>query len=352
MSADVAPALRRLFVGSYTDGTDRGGIRTIAFGEGGGEAHVVRADGCGANPTYLAQRGSLLFAAHELDSCGRMAAYAIEPDGSLTCRGACTAPYDAGTCFVLPDPNGRNLFGANYLSGSVACCALLDDGRLAAGVPSRRHEGRGLRDDRQEGPHVHSLSFVPGTRLLVAVDLGLDALVIYQVDACGMLAPTAAETVRVPAGSGPRMVAYHPRLPMAALVNELACDVLVFRIDEGGLHWRIVEQLSLPQAPSGDALAAHIAFSPDGRQLYASVRGSDQLVVFPVDDQGRVAGRCDVASGGKGPRHFSPSPDGRFLAVANLASDDVRLFERDADGMLRAVACVDVPQPACVIWNA
>ena len=162
----------------------------------------------------------------------------------------------------------------------------------------------------------------------------------------------SAETVHVPAGSGPRMVAYHPRLPMAALVNELACDVLVFRIGEGGLHWRIVEQLSLPQAPSGDALAAHIAFSPDGRQLYASVRGSDQLVVFPVDDQGRVAGRCDVASGGKGPRHFSLSPDGRFLAVANLASDDVRLLERDADGMLRAVACVDVPQPACVIWDA
>ena len=276
MSADVAPALRRLFVGSYTNGADRGGIRTIAFGEGGSEAHVVRADGC----------------------------------------------------------------------------ALLDDGRLAAGLPSRRHEGRGLRDDRQEAPHVHSLSFVPGTRLLVAVDLGLDALAIYQADACGMLAPTAAETVHVPAGSGPRMVAYHPRLPMAALVNELACDVLVFRIGEGGLHWRIVEQLSLPQAPSGDALAAHIAFSPDGRQLYASVRGSDQLVVFPVDDQGRVAGRCDVASGGKGPRHFSLSPDGRFLAVANLASDDVRLLERDADGMLRAVACVDVPQPACVIWDA
>ena len=288
----IAPIAAERLPFSYTacrmtQDADRGGIRTIAFGEGGGEAHVVRADGCGANPTYLAQRGSLLFAAHELDSCGRMAAYAIEPDGSLTCRGACTAPYDAGTCFVLPDPNGRNLFGANYLSGSVACCALLDDGRLAAGVPSRRHEGRGLRDDRQEGPHVHSLSFVPGTRLLVAVDLGLDALVIYQVD-----------------------------------------------------------------APSGDALAAHIAFSPDGRQLYASVRGSDQLVVFPVDGQGRVAGRCDVASGGKGPRHFSPSPDGRFLAVANLASDDVRLFERDADGMLRAVACVDVPQPACVIWNA
>lgn len=49
MSADAAPALRRLFVGSYTDGADRGGIRTIAFDESGDEAHVVRADSCGAD---------------------------------------------------------------------------------------------------------------------------------------------------------------------------------------------------------------------------------------------------------------------------------------------------------------
>ena len=69
---------------------------------------------------------------------GWTVAYAIEPDGSLTCRGRCTAPYDAGTCFVLPDPNGRNLFWANYLSGSVACCALLDDGRLAAACRRER----------------------------------------------------------------------------------------------------------------------------------------------------------------------------------------------------------------------
>ncbi|WP_258737487.1 lactonase family protein [Eggerthella lenta] len=42
------------------------------------------------------------------------------------------------------------------------------------------------------------------------------------------------------------------------------------------------------------------------------MRGSDQLVVFPVDGQGRVAGRCDVASGGKGPRHFRRRPTGAF----------------------------------------
>lgn len=353
MSAGAGTGTRRLFAGGYTDGSGRDGISTIAFDVGRGVARVVRTDGCAPNPTYLARRGSFLYAAHELDACGRMASYAIAADGSLACRGACTAPFDAGTCFVLPDPNGRSLYGANYLSGSVGCCALLEDGRLVAGLPSRRHEGRGLRDDRQEAPHVHSLSFVPGTRLLAAVDLGIDALVIYQVDASGAIAPDPVETVQVPAGSGPRMVAYHPRLPIAALVNELACDVLVFRIGEGGLQWRIVEQLALPQTPGGDALAAHVAFAPDGRQLYASVRGSDRLVVFHVDERGSVGARCDVPSGGKGPRHFSLSPDGRFLAVANLASDDVCLFARDAaDGAVRAVAHVRVPQVACVVWDA
>ncbi|WP_328596259.1 lactonase family protein [Eggerthella guodeyinii] len=344
---------RRLFAGGYTGDAEHAGIHTLAFDEDRGEARVVRTDGCAPNPSYLARRGPFLYAAHELDACGRMASYAIEADGSLTCRGACTAPRDAGTCFVLPDPSGCSLYGANYLSGSIGCCALLDDGRLVAGLPSRRHEGRGLRDDRQEAPHVHSLSFVPGTRLLVAVDLGIDALVIYPVDACGAIAPEPVETVRVAAGSGPRMVAYHPRLPVAALANELACNVLLFRFDEAGLHWRPVAQLTLPQTPDGDALAAHIAFAPDGRQLYASVRGSDRLATFQVDERGRAAGRWDVGCGGRGPRHFALSPDGRFLAVANLASDDVRLFERDAaDGAVRAVAHVHVPQPACVVWDA
>lgn len=344
---------RRLFAGSYTDGAERAGIRSIAFDEERGDARIVRAHECAPNPSFLVQRGAYLFAAHELDGCGRMASYVVGEDGSLTCRGACTAPHDAGTCFVLPDPNGRSLYGANYQSGSISCCALLPDGRLAAGLPPVRHAGRGLRDDRQEAPHVHTLSFVPGTRLLAAVDLGIDALVVYPVSECGAICPTPAETVRVPAGSGPRMAAYHPRLRLAALANELACDVLLFRFDENGLNWHPVAQLPLPQAPDGDALAAHIAFAPDGRQLYASVRGSDRLATFQVDERGRASERVDVPSGGRGPRQFSLSPDGRFMAVANLASDNVCVFERDAaDGALRETAHVCVPQVACVIWDA
>lgn len=347
-----AAPFRRLFAGCYTDGVDRAGICTIAFDEARGEARVVRADGCSANPSYLVRQGAFLFAAHELDSCGRMASYAVGEDGALSCQGACRAPHDAGTCFVLPDPNGRNLYGANYQSGSIGCCALLPDGRLVAGLPPVRHAGRGLRDDRQEGPHVHTLSFVPGTRLLVAVDLGLDALTIYQASECGALAVPPTETVRVPAGSGPRMVAYHPRLPIAALVNELACDVLLFRFDDTGLNWEPVSRLPLPQSPDGDALAAHIAFAPDGRQLYASVRGSDRVAIFQVDERGRASERVDVPSGGRGPRQFALSSDGRFLAAANLASDDVCVFERDADdGGLREAAHASVPQVACVVWD-
>ena len=144
-----------------------------------------------------------------------------------------------------------------------------------------------------------------------------------------MLAPTVGKPCAVPAGSGPRMVAYHPRLPMAALVNELArATCWCSGIDgKAGRHWRIVEQLSLPQAPSGDALAAHIAFPPDGGNCTRSVRGSDQLVVFPVDGQTycRALRRCVRREGAAA---LFAVARRALSAVANLASDDVRLFER------------------------
>ena len=135
-------------------------------------------------------------------------------------------------------------------------------------------------------------------------------------------------------------------------MNELACDVLVFRFSATGTDWKRVGRFELPQTPDGDALAAHIAFAPDGRQLYASVRGSECIARFAIDEDGNVGSRADFASGGRGPRQFSLSSDGRFLAVANLASDNVCIFARDAEsGALRAIARASVSQPACVVWD-
>lgn len=345
-----------LFAGTYTDGR-AGGIFELAFNEEAGSLRIVREAGKAPNPSFVAQRGRHLYAAHELDDRSYLAAYAIEGDGSLVCRGACSSPADAGTCFVAVHPDGRCLYGANYQSGSVGLCLLASDGNPRGGLPSVRHAGGGPNRERQSAPHVHSASFVPGTDLLAVVDLGCDTVTLYRAGTAGALDMPPAEVVRVPGGSGPRMLAFHPRLPVAALADELANDVLLFRFDRTGLNWKRIGRLELPTA-RGDAsrsgravLAAHPAFSPDGSRLYVSVRGSDRIALFDIDGSGSASARADYPSGGRGPRHISLSPAGDRLAVANQDSDEVVLFALTANGRPIEETRIAVPRPSCVAWE-
>lgn len=350
----MACVAQRLFVGSYTDGR-AGGIYTLELGERMDALRIVHEGGHAANPSFLALRGRHLYAAHELETRGCLAAYEALADGSLVCRGTCSSPHEAGTCFVAVDPGGRCLYGTNYLSGSIACCTLSTDGWPSGGLPAVPHCGSSANSERQASAHVHSISFIPGTEVLAAVDLGIDEVVLYRFESCGALERPPAGHVSVPAGSGPRMLAFRPGQRLAALVDELANNVQLFQFDASGLTWEATEVLELTDALACDGrvvLAAHPAFSPDGRRLYVSVRGLDAIVVFELDEAGAVIGRAAFPSGGHGPRHFSLSPDGRLLAVANQESDNVVLFAVDvATGGLSELTRLTIPQPSCVIWD-
>ena len=129
-----ARAKRRLFVGTYTEGTASEGIYVLAFDEDGRRLHIVNAGTHAPNPSYLvraqptgeqagAEAGaqtklggsetSTLYAAHELADRSCLAAYEAAEDGTLCCRGTCSSSADAGTCFAAVHPGGRCLYGAN-----------------------------------------------------------------------------------------------------------------------------------------------------------------------------------------------------------------------------------------------
>ena len=159
-----ARAERRLFVGTYTEDTASEGIYVLAFDEDERRLHVVNAGTHAPNPSYLvraqsagspagAEAGtetkpggsatSTLYAAHELADRSCLAAYDVAEDGTLCCRGTCSSPADAGTCFATVHPDGRCLYGANYESGSVGLCLLDANGNPCGGLPSIRHAGSG-----------------------------------------------------------------------------------------------------------------------------------------------------------------------------------------------------------------
>lgn len=94
--------------------------------------------------------------------------------------------------------------------------------------------------------------------------------------------------------------------------------------------------------------------TPDGRFVYASVRGADCIECFRVlENGGRLEPVGRFSSGGRCPRSFAISPDGLYLAAANQESGNVTVFPRDAQtGALESPAGVlALPQAACVKWT-
>jgi 6-phosphogluconolactonase len=94
-----------------------------------------------------------------------------------------------------------------------------------------------------------------------------------------------------------------------------------------------------------------VAVSPNGRFLYASNRGPDEIAILEIARPSRrlrPVGR--QPTGGRHPRHFAIDPSGRFLVVANRDSNSVWVYRIDAATGLLSYASgpVSVPKPVCV----
>ncbi len=97
--------------------------------------------------------------------------------------------------------------------------------------------------------------------------------------------------------------------------------------------------------------AADIHISRDGKFLYASNRGQDNLVIYRIDPQdGSLARVGHEPTGGRHPRNFRIDSQGKLVFVANMESDNVVVFYQDVQtGKLTPAHWeIEVPRPACV----
>ena len=87
----------------------------------------------------------------------------------------------------------------------------------------------------------------------------------------------------------------------------------------------------VPQGDTRDPGAADIHLSPDGRYVYASLRGEfNEIIASGADnDDGLLKIVQRVNAGGDGPRNFAISPDGKYVAVALQNSDKINQFNPD-----------------------
>jgi 6-phosphogluconolactonase len=284
---------------------------------------------------------------------GAVSAFAIAGDtGALTKLDE--QPSEGGApCFVSVDRSGRVVLIANYVGGSVALLPIQTGGGLAPATQVVQHTGSGPNAERQEAPHAHCIVANPSNRFALAADLGADRVFVYRLDLDGKsLRHVAGGDAVMRSGAGPRHIAFHPKLPLVFVANELDSTVATLRFDaDRGTLSPLGVHSTVPVGWSGTNYPADIHIAPSGRTVYVSNRGHNSLAVFSVTGStGALALDQVISTEGDWPRNFSLDPTGRWLLVANQRSNSIIVFSRDQEsGRLTLThQRLALPSPVCL----
>ncbi|APU39059.1 MULTISPECIES: lactonase family protein [unclassified Streptomyces] len=342
----------RAYIGSFTSGGGRG--VTIATVDPKTGALTPLSVATAEDPSYLAlaRDTGVLYAVSETER-GEVTAFRATA-GGLAPLGAPVRVGGSGPTHV--SVAGRRLFTANYTSGSVSSIELAADGSPAGPARVLPHRGSGPDTARQAGPHAHQVLPDPAGRWVLGVDLGTDSVRVCVPDVdTGGLRVHSETPLR--AGTGPRHLVFHPEGGTVYVLHELEPQVTVCRWNGASGHLEPVHEV--PVAPSGTSGAARvypsaIVASPDGRFLWAAVRGADVIVTLSLADgpeRPRPAGAVDC--GGAWPRDLAVNAAGSRLYAANEHSGDVTWFDVDPlTGRPRRAGSLPVPAATCVVLEA
>jgi 6-phosphogluconolactonase len=352
-----------LFVGTYT-GKESKGIYAYRFDAASSELTPLGVAAETANPSFLAIDPSrrFLYAVNEVPNykganSGAVSSFAIDrhtgklsPLNEVAARGA-------DPCYIAFDKTGKYALVANYTGGSVAVFPVRVRGHIGESSAFVQHLGSSVNKERQEGPHAHWIETTPDNRFAIAVDLGLDELLVYRFDAkTGSLAANDPPYAKLDPGAGPRHLAFHPNGRFAYVVNELQSSITAFSYDasRGAMH-KLETVSTLPKSFTGSNDTAEIHVHPSGKFLFTSNRGHDSIAVFSIDSHTGALTLVDhFPTQGKTPRNFEIDPTGKLLLVANQDTGNIVVFRIDPNnGRLTPTGqTLHVPSPVCLRFMA
>ncbi|MFE5655817.1 lactonase family protein [Streptomyces sp. NPDC056517] len=338
----------RAYIGSFTSAGGRGVLAADVDPETGALTVTGGSDAL-ADPSFLALASPVLHAVSET-AAGAVAAFDVSgPEPRLL---GAPVPVDGAAPTHLALAAGH-LLTANYSSGSVTALPLAGDGTARPATTVLRHEGSGPVTSRQAGPHAHQVLPDPSGRWIVSVDLGTDSVRICALDPDTGALTLHGETALRP-GTGPRHLAFHPAGTHAYVLNELEPTLTVCRWDaDAGVLEPLGETSVVPEGAPGPSHPSEVVVAPDGRFLWAAVRGDDTLAVLALDPDGAKAALvATVPCGGSWPRDLTLAPSGRHLYAANERSGDVTWFALDPEtGIPARAGSVEAPAASCVVFG-
>ncbi|MFD0049917.1 lactonase family protein [Actinomycetes bacterium NPDC127524] len=339
------------YVGTYTKG-DSKGIYSFTLDTENEKISDVKVAAQLENPTYVtvSSNNKYLYSVAKQGDQGGIAAYSINGEtGELSEINKQLFP-GGSPCYVSVDSSNETAALAYYHQGTVQSFKVNPEtGKVNAAVSLIEHKGSGPNKDRQDKSHAHFSGFTPDEKYVVAIDLGTDKIITYEVKDAEL---TEASTLTVHAGSGPRHIGFHPNGKYAYVMTELSNEViaLVYNSADGSF----TEQqyiFAIPGDFKENSQGSAIHISPDGKFVYAGNRGHDSIAVFSIDQDTGLLELVDYTSTeGNWPRDFVLDPSGKYIVASNQETGNLVLYSRNEQtGKLKVLQSdVAVPYPVCV----
>lgn len=251
-----------------------------------------------------------------LRRAGKLASFRIKKDGGLTLINVVEAGADPA--YVATDRTGRFLLTAYYVAAKVSVHRIGEDGSLSE---------EPLQEITTDAK-AHAIMTDASNRFAFVPHTGPNAIYQFRFDEkTGLLSPNDPLIVNTGDNTGPRQLAFHPKLDIVFFDYEQGSAIASFKLDRetGRLAFR--EQLpSIPDGFTKTNSNARIEIHPSGNFVYVANRGHDSLAGYRVDSQTGKLTSLGQTPTEPTPRGFTINPTGRFLYAAGQSSNRLAAF--------------------------
>ncbi len=345
-----------LLVGTYSV-PDSKGIYYYDFNNKTGKT-ILKNTIQASNPSFLAvaKNNDFVYAVNENGGAtgGSVSAFSFSKESGF--QNINTQPSVGDhPCYVSLSHNGRWALVSNYSSGTLSLYEVKADGSLSE--PKKTIVQKSVAaDSAGDGKsHVHSGVFSQDDSQVFMCDLGRDEISIFPfIPESGELNEMRKEIITVKRGTGPRHLVLAENTNNLYVVGEKNASVLVFKLKPETKKYMLQQTEALvKQNGFANMGAADIHLHPNGKFLYASVRGeTNKIFIFKVSPAGELKLIDSASTKGIGPRNFSIHPQGKFLLAANQRSNNIVVYKiNSSTGSLSALPEeIDLPSPVSLQW--
>lgn len=251
-------------------------------------------------------------------------------------------------CHLSMDSDKQILITSNYHENKMIVYNTLE-GIILNYPQVCSHEGKSINSERQDKPHIHSSILTKDNKYVLSVDLGIDKLVVYQLNGSNLDCRMDL-SFSFPEGSGPRHIVYS-NSEYYYVISELTSEIFVLKYTPGekSLFENIQTISSTSPEYEGTKSGAAIRIHPSNKFLYSSDRGNNSINLFSILPDGKLKYLNSFSCEGNSPRDFNIDPSGNFLFCANEKSNNVAVFSISrVTGELTFITSQEVSSPTAV----